>query len=541
MELNRFWKFKTDPDGVGEEKKWYKKMPDDCTDIFVPSCWNNEMGLYSYEGKAWYFTDIYHHGGTLKIKFNSVINSAKVYLDSKLICEHYGGHSAFCAYADVECGKHFLCVVVENEYNMKDTMPLSFVDWHHWGGINRSVEIFSYTHPFIDGMKISYDADIKNKCASVLLNVILKGDGFKDYTLKINGKEHSVLRLAPGENKITLQMDKIKLWDTKNPYMYEFSLESEDDYYMEKTGFRKIEISGSDILLNGKKVYLKGINRHEEHPEWGFAFPEKLMKKDIDILLDLGVNCVRASHYPNSKAFLDLCDEYGILVWSEIPLWQYHEEQMTDDILISRAKSAMREMIEERVNHPSIIIWGLHNECDTDTKAGYDFSKILYGEAKKCDDSRLITYATHRSETDICFDFCDIISINRYVGWYEGKIGEWDRALDKIFSHIKETGNEKKPVFISEFGAAGIYGHNCFEDMKWTENYQSELLKDALETFKKRDIIKGTFVWQFADIRGSAPHIMTRARGFNNKGILNEYREPKTAYYTVKTFYDKIK
>lgn len=541
MKLDGLWDFLLDEENIGEKNEWYKAFPKDCEKIVVPSCWNNELGKYEYEGTAWYHTTFYHSSGDLILHFGAVSTYAKVYVDGNFIAEHYGGFTSF----DITCeslkqGVHDLVVMVQALYNDTDTIPLSVVDWFHYGGIIRSVEAFSKNGCRIDKLKIDYTLNDDLTEAYITLNITAAGGKKTTYKLYIDDDFIEEVSVSDGENTINIHLDNIRLWDTESPNLYTFRLESENDVKIQRTGFRKISIDGYNFMLNNKPFKIKGINRHEEHPDWGFSLPLKLMKKDMDILSDMNVNCIRGSHYPNSQEFLDYCDEVGMLFWSEIPMWGIPEAALENPLFTKRAKTMMSEMLEQYCNHPSIIIWGLHNECDTNTEAGYKLTKELYALAKNSGGNRLITFASFKPFDDICFEFCDFISMNRYTGWYVDTLEDWSKFLDDFFSRLDKLGLGHLPVVMSEFGAAGIYGECNFESPKWSENYQSLYMKKAIDEFFKRERISGTFVWQFADIRVCRQKVLDRARGFNNKGILNEYRKPKMAYYTIKDIYSNL-
>ena len=119
-------------------------------------------------------------------------------------------------------------------------------------------------------------------------------------------------------------------------------------------------------------IYFKGVNRHEEHPEWGFAVPLKLIKRDIDIIRSMGCNLTRGSHYPNAKATLDYMDETGMLFWEEIPMWQFKEEHLISTTVLDRGAYLHSEMVKRDYNHPSIIVWGLFNEVSSECQAALE-------------------------------------------------------------------------------------------------------------------------------------------------------------------------
>jgi len=534
---NGLWEFKTDPNREGETQKWYIDFPKDCTSMMVPSCWNNEMGFYEYEGIAWYHTNFTTGSQNIELSFGAVTGSAKVFLDGMLLGNHYGGFTEFhFVVTNLELGNHSLTVMIDSASG-KDTIPLPRVDWYHYGGIIRDVMVSELKDVLIEQFHIKYelDNDVQNAIVNIDLKLTNLDSGRKQVPVKVYLNDALVLEQAvsvSGTEQFALehiQVNGVSLWDIGQPNLYTVRIETSNDDLIDRIGFRKIEIKDRRFLLNGKEIYIKGVNRHEEHPEWGFAFPQKLMKKDIDIIKKLGCNAIRGSHYPNSKAFLDYLDCEGLLFWSEIPMWGYPEDALKNPVIIERGLQMHREMVEQYFNHPSIIIWGLHNEIDTRCEAGLIITKTFYKTLKSLDNSRLITFATDKILDDICLHYADFISINKYHGWYEGGIDRWPGFLEKVEEKLKKEGLEDVPVVMSEFGAAAIYGNRTYENIKWTEEYQANLFDYTMRLFHDSPLINGTYLWQFCDIRTAKEMGNDRARGFNNKGILNEYRKPKTA------------
>lgn len=197
------------------------------------------------------------------------------------------------------------------------------------------------------------------------------------------------------------------------------------------------------------------------------------------------------------------------------------------------------EMIKRDYHHPCIIIWGLHNEIATYTNAGYDITKAFANKVRSLDNTRLISYASYHPMTDICFSLMDIISINQYFGWYYGEIETWESFLSDFKNRLKKDKLDDKPIIISEFGTAALYGEDTFECVKWSENYQEKLLSHTLKLFYNDPAIAGCYIWQYCDVRTSKEVGLTRARGFNNKGLVNEYRKPKLSYWAVKKIFEQ--
>lgn len=321
--------------------------------------------------------------------------------------------------------------------------------------------------------------------------------------------------------------------------MYTLRLQTDHDDLADRIGFRTVAVRDGRIVLNDRPIMLKGVNRHEEHPEWGFAFPPKLMAKDIDIMVRLGCNAVRGSHYPNSQYFLDLLDESGLVFWEEIPLWGYPRETLSDPVVQQRALTMTEEMIRRDRHRPSIILWGAHNEMDTRCPEALDLLQRIVRSIRDLDSTRLVTCATMHPLNDRTLHLYDVIGINKYYGWYEGSYEYWPQFLRDFHAYAATQNVGNVPVIMAEFGAAGIYGDSGWEEGRlFSEEHQADVLRFALKTFAADPQIVGSFVWQFADVRTDVYRRRDRARSFNNKGIVNEYRKPKRAYEVVRQAYE---
>ncbi len=526
--LDGVWKFKTvDTAGV------LKEIPKDAIDMYVPSCWNLRLGYLTYHGLAWYFKEFECESENIILSFGAVSQQAEVYLDGEHLGGHYGGYTEFRFDVSLRKGKHLLAVLTDSRAD-DETIPKDVADWYRYGGIYRSVELSEINDIFINRHKISYELD--DDTAEVTVETEVKSfSGIKPEKLTVKFDNKTVYSGAYSE-KISFTAEKIKRWDVFKPALYFVEITVDDDDIIDRIGFREIKAEKGQFLINGKAITIKGVNHHEDWPDFGHAVPKQLMERDIDIIKDLGCNFIRGSHYPNSRAFVDYLDQNGILFWSEVPLWGAKAETLSSEKIIKRGVNMHREMVEQYYNHPSIVLWGLHNEIDTRCEDARILTKKFADTIRAYDKSRPLTYATDRVLTDICLDLADVISINKYIGWYGMDPKEWYGFMGDVDKKLKSAGVSDKPVVMGEFGAAAIYGYHTFDNIKWTEEYQANLLTTELELFKKTPFICGNFVWQFSDGRTSAQGI-DRARGFNNKGLVNEYRKPKLAYNAVKKIY----
>ena len=556
IELSGTWKYKFDADRVGASEGWYNGFTDGET-VIVPSCFNNELGKLMYEGPVWYQRKFYTVGGTLMLEFESVMTAATVWLDGNKIGYHYGAFTPFqFVVNNVDCGEHTIVVCADNTIDSK-SFPQRYTDWFNYGGIARD----AYAHELkgisvlLNHVTYTLSDDLKDafvSCALELYNA--SADALTDkVTVKVGDAVvyEAEVTLGGYEKKSVkadaVKLESITLWDMDNPYLYTVVTSTSTDDLIDKIGFRKIEVKNVDILLNGKSIELLGVNRHEEHPDWGFAFPAKLMKKDLDLIKDLNCNTIRGSHYPNSKIFVDMLDECGILFWSEIPMWGvgFSENALQDPEITDKGFEMHKEMVKFYYNHPSIVIWGLHNEIATYSPYTYPLSEKWSKYLRENGGNRLITHASCHPLRDNDMGFDDIISINIYHGWYRyngynGNLGDWNMMVEQFAKRRVENGWEDKPVIMSEFGAAALANfHSPFDSVRWSEEYQRDLLEYTLELFHNTDYMRGTYIWQFTNIRTSPSMDLNRVRYFNNKGIVDEHRNPKAAYFKVKELYGK--
>lgn len=556
IELSGAWSFAVDCENNGVENNWYNGIPNGET-VMVPSCWNNELRLLNYEGAVWYQKSFETDGGAVMLEFESVMTKADIWVDGVKIGDHYGAFTPFrLIINDLKAGEHRITVRADSTIDEK-SFPQRYTDWFNYGGIARDVYAHQLKGISILNNHIAYklSEDLKNACISAELELYnASGKEITDRVTVVLGDkliyEGDITLEAYG--KMTLKTPDatvcgVEPWSCESPKLYTVTASTSTDDLKDRVGFRFVEVKNNDILLNGKSIELLGVNRHDEHPDWGFAFPPKLMKKDVDLILEMGCNTIRGSHYPNSKIFMDMLDEKGILFWSEIPMWGcgFSEKALQDEELMDRGFAMHKEMVKYYYNHPSIIIWGMHNEIATYSPYTYHTSEKWSKFLRENGGNRLITHASCHPMYDCDMDFDDIICINIYHGWYryngyDGKLTDWDKMVEQFRQRRIEKGWENKPVIMSEFGAAALAGyHTPFDTVRWSEEYQRDLLEYCLELFHKTDYMRGTYIWQFCNIRTSPSTDLNRVRYFNNKGILDEYRNPKAAFYKVKELYEK--
>lgn len=517
--------------------------------VAVPSCWETYPYTLRYRGKASYARE-FEGEGNVRLEFKGVSHTASVYVDGEKVTSHYNAYTPFdVVLKNLASGKHSLEVIVDNSFGGDSALHVDN-DYYSYGGISRGVVMEELEDVYIQWVHFTPFHKENTWFCKVETSICnLSNHAFKgNIILHLNEKELVVLpvELLPEETKVIkteeIACEGVKEWSPEQPALYYISatIATEDavalDDLIDRVGFREIKVVGKDILLNGKKLYIKGFCRHEDHPQFGCALPFAAIQCDLDLIKDMGGNSVRTAHYPNDEIMLDLCDEQGILVWEEGHARGLVEEDMRHPLFEKQSEDCIREMITAHYNHPSIYIWGIMNECASNTEYGQACYKAQYALIKELDSSRPRSSASCNFKTDICFGFPEVVSFNMYPKWYDDI--DINKYLDSLYGWIQnDTEGTGKPFLVTEIGAGAIYGYRTPAKVKWSEDYQAQALEEQLTGVFAREDFSGVYIWQFCDVKVSDGWFSGRPRTMNNKGIVDEYRRPKLAYDVVKKIY----
>ncbi len=416
-----------------------------------------------------------------------------------------------------------------------------YFDFYLFGGIYRGVSLRELPEPAVLAARVTVvDA------AAGKIRVAVEASAQPTAALEVafddgDFEEVGGVRWENHTAEIELEVPSPRAWSPSDPRLHTLTLRLGADTFETRFGLREIRVDGPRLLLNGEPLKLRGVCRHEAHPQFGPALPDALILQDVQRLLDLGCNFVRGSHYPQDPRFLDLCDEHGLLVFEESLGWQANEKHFTDPRFAERLVLQTREMVRRSFNHPSVILWGFLNEGRSDLASSTPVYEALAAAIREEDPSRPVTYATNLPFDDLNLGFADIVSVNCYPGWYSPEdagprpLGEIVPHLDGILDHLHAAGHGAKPMIVSEIGAGAIYGWRDPHQAHWSEEYQADLLAVVCEKFRSDDRITGLAIWQFCDGRTyTDSHALKRPRAFNNKGLYDEYRRPKLAVARVR-------
>lgn len=519
--------------------------------VMTPCCFENLPGFADYRGEG-KFTTAFEAEGNIRLEFKGVSHTAEVYLDGRLIASHYNAYTIFdVVVKDLKKGTHTLTVKADNRFGEKSALHIPN-DYMSYGGVSRPVLVESLEDVYIKQIHVTPHKETDNSWSAnveVTLCNISQNSQQVDVTLEAAGVSFAWnnVDIKAGDNAVLqtdLHFTDVKEWseNTPNLYLVTASLSKGGrvfDDLIDRFGFREIKVSGKDILMNDRPLRIKGVCRHEDHPQFGCALPPAAIEYDLQLIRDLGANSVRTAHYPNDEVFLDLCDEMGILVWEENHARGLTEEMIRNPNFERQAEQVIREMIPAHYNHPSIYIWGILNECASDTEYGRECYRRQFELIRELDSSRPCSFASCKFKTDISFGLPDVVSYNIYPLWYhDTPVSEY---LNDLYTWVQEeTEGAGKPFLITEIGAGGLYGYRNPQHSKWTEEYQAMALEKQIRGVLGYKDCVGVYIWQFCDIRISDEWFYGRPRTMNNKGIVDEYRRRKLCYDVVKRLYHEL-
>jgi len=556
ISLNGIWEVIPDPTGAGDYRQvWLEKKPVKKTDFVeysfeggptlnVPGDFNTQLPGFTYEECTVWYKKTFEYkkfpDKRLFLHFSAANYRSDVYLNGKIIGTHEGGFTAFQFEItdSVHAGQNVLVVRVNNQ-RVKDGLPGLGYDWFNYGGITRDVNLIETNKSFMEDYFIQLK---KHSFTEVLGWVKLNGNKREqkiriripeiniDYQTKSNTEGWSAVKFSA----------PFQLWSPRDPKLYKVIIQSETDTLTDYIGFRNIEVKGTGILLNGKPVFLKAVNIHEESP---IKAARAHSEADAAMLLgwakELGCNLVRLAHYPHNEQMVKMAEKMGLMVWDEIPVYQHIE--FTTPGVPQKMSMMMNEMIRRDRNRCGVVIWSLSNETNSSTP---DRDKSLIDLSKQCrlqDSTRLITSVINDQSYennilhlwDTLYRYFDIMSVNEYLGWYvpwQGKPA--DTKWELVY---------QKPIFISEFGGEAKYGNQSGpidEAASWREEYQEQIYKDQIMLFDKTPNLAGVCAWLLVDYRSPTRMHPVFQQGYNRKGLLSEKGEKKKAWYVLKQYYE---
>ena len=510
----------------------------------VPGDWNTQVPqLFSYEGVVFYERDfdVEPKPGTRTFLHIGAANyRSHVWVNRKRVCDHEGGFTPFdCELTAVlHPGSNFVVIGVDAT-RLQDGIPSVGYDWYNYGGLTRDVSLVSVPTVFID----DYDIHLAHGLAWQPGNTELTGyvhvlDAPVGTPVTIDipeaGARTTVNTGADGNASFSVKAVRLTLWSPETPKLYKVSLSSGADKLTDDIGFRDIRVDGTRILLNGKAVFLKGVNLHAEAPiRGGRTDNDQDVATMFSYLKDLNANFVRLCHYPHDERMTRTADREGIMVWSEVP--NYWDLSFKKPEVYAKSATMLNEMMRRDRNKASVIMWSIANETGNRPDRT-KFLSDLAAQARRLDPSRLITAALNTDTrkdgqgtlVDPLTDVLDVVGLNEYMGWY----GDKPEDADTIHWTLPQ-----KPLIMSEFGAEAKIGNHGPVTQRWTEEQQAYVYQHQLVMFSKIPQLRGTTPWVLLDFRSTTRNIPILQDGYNRKGLLSEDGKKKQAFLIMRKAY----
>jgi beta-galactosidase/beta-glucuronidase len=586
--LGGAWYFRLDDTFVGDAERWYAQRDlVGWTEIGVPYNWNASDTALNKASVGWYRKEF-----TLprsprkakhfwKVRFEGSNYRTKVWLNGKAI----GGFTGYFPFeADLDGlrkGRNTLVVKVSSLRSKTDLThwrPAAFNGfgtggWWNFGGLLREVYVRRIDTIDIENVHVLPRLPKLGGPARVELRVQLRNLTNRDEDVSlawtVNGKRYSlrpqtVRANATRELRTRFTIDKPRLWQPGRPYLYDMSVGALLDgrrraAYRLRFGVRKFETRRGVLLLNGKRLSLRGASIHEDDMEEGGALSQGTRNLLVSRLRDLRATVTR-SHYPLHPAFLEAFDRYGILYWVDVPVYQIPNTFFDQSAVRYAATRATTLTVRENLNNVSIMTWALANEPAGNRSElgliGAGLERYLREGSqavRELDDTRLVGIdrqsrvgepATHRS-----YRYLDVLGVNEYFGWYDSykadlvrgptTVAELGPYLDQL-----HDANPNLPLMITEFGAEATRPGPV--EQPGTYEYQRKFAVDHLRVHASKRYVAGSIWWALRDFRvdptwlGGAPREWG-SPPWHNKSLIEETNARKPVYYDMRKRFRKIR
>jgi beta-glucuronidase len=572
--LNGLWQFALDQAGEGRSGQWFAGPLPGAREMAVPASFNDiatDATVRDYFGDIWYQTSVWiprgWQGRRVVLHFESATHRATVWVNNNEVVSHEGGYTPFEAdiTEHVTGGEQVRITAVLNNTLSFHSIPPGVIEdtpagkrqiyWHdffNYAGIHRTVWLYSTDPAHVTDLTIVTDLD---------------GDiGVVDYTIDAEGADdvetRVILRNADGQEAAantgasgTLQVPDVHEWAPGDGYLYDIEVQLVQgdtviDSYTQSVGIRTVKVDGIKFLINGEPFSFKGFGKHEDLPVIGKGHNDAYLLHDFELLKWIGANSFRTSHYPYSEDVLDYADRQGIVLIDETAAvglnmglgggifggqgYKTFSPETANDVTQEVHAQAIRELIARDTNHPSVVLWSIANEPESETPEAEDYFRPLFDVAREADPTRPVGFvnvmlAPHGK----CrvSKFGDVLMLNRYYGWYVNT-GDLEAAELAWEEELTAWAGEGKPIIITEYGADTYPGlHSVVAGNPWTEEYQVEYLDMNHRVFDRIDAVVGEQMWNFADFATTSGIMRV---GGNKKGAFTRDRQPKAAAHALR-------
>ena len=547
--INNKWAFSKEATAVPAA------MPANWHLVNLPHCWNNidgqDGGNDYYRGTCYYARELNRSdlppADRYYLEIRGANSSAAVFLNGRELASHDGGYSTWrVELTDSLEADNLLVIRVDNSPN--DRVYPQVADFTFYGGLYRDVNLICVSDSHFDlddygapGLKITPEICGRNARVTVEVSPVNARDGqeLRCTLLDAAGNPVAQTKVPVWQTKLELTIENVHLWHgRRNPYLYRAEVQLLDgetvlDNISSRFGCRSFAIDPENgFFLNGEAYPLRGVSRHQDRWGLGNALLPEHHREDMALICELGATTIRLAHYQHDQYFYDLCDEFGMVVWAEIPYISQHMASARENTL-----QQMTELIAQNYNHPSIVVWGLSNEItmkgDTDPDL-IENHRLLNALCHEMDKTRPTTMAVV-SPCPIDSPYVhipDTVSYNHYFGWYGGDAAMNGPWFDRFHARYPDL-----PIGCSEYGCEGLNWHTSQPTQgDYTEEYQAYYHEELIKQFFSRKYLWATHVWNMFDF-GADARAEGGENGQNHKGLVTFDRKyKKDAFYAYKAW-----
>ena len=541
--LNGVWKYKIVDDNYIPGSPIcdfdYAAVPASINEITTDGMVKSHVGKFLFERE---FSLPVRENTEYRLRIGAPSHQCEVYLNGVLIGKGINGYFPVDLSLDNLQENNRLSVVIDNRLTFA-TLPVGKIengkqiinhDFYNFTGIHRDVLVYTRPVKHID------DIEIKT---------VVGGDYRKVTAIVTGDTMDAVYTVFDGEGKVVsvtrdgnIILEVPKLWSPETPYLYTLCVETATDKYEETFGVRKVEVRGTQFLLNDKPIYFKGFGLHEDFFVLGKGASTAVNLRNFECMKWCNANSFRTSHYPYSEEIMDLADRYGFMVIDEVPAvgmnwWDVNfAEDRVNDTTLQLHKELIKQLYERDKNHPCVVMMCVGNEPGSNEKKGEEYFKEVFDYARTVWNVPLTVVEVCGPEDTLTAKYSDVIFANRYYGWYEDH-GDIPAITDHMRWFLSKWWELfQKPVVISEFGADTVEGIHALPAESFSEDYQYECIKANCEAFDEYEHCIGEHVWNLADFKTKQG--LTRVRG-NRKGVFTKDRQPKLVARYFKERWEK--
>lgn len=510
----------------------------------LPGSWiGHAREMRHYQGLVWYqrrFDASPGPGRRQFLRFGAADFAARVWLNGRFLGEHRGGFTPFAFEVTglLRPSGNRLVVGIDSLRTTADVPP-PITDWEDYGGLTRSVRLIEVPETYVDDAWVRLD-----RAGKIAIDVALSGPQAADRAVTLRIPELGLVLRGRADaagrwHGEVAAPRQLRRWSPESPRLYGVAVDAGEDRWHDRIGFRTVEARGSQILLNGKPVFLRGISLHAE--ELGAQPSRRIGAAEARALLllardGLNANYVRLAHYPHGEEMLRAADELGLIVWSEVPV--YWLVDFASPETLAQARRMLAENLLRDRNRAAIALWSVANETPVGP-ARNAFLTRLVEDVRALDDTRLVSAAlltgSERGAIVIADPLAaqlDVLAVNTYNGWYG------DARLTDLAGMVWRMPADK-PLLISEFGAdarAGLRDSQAVPH-KFSEEFQADYYRQTLAMLDKVPTMAGMSPWILKDFRSPRRQLSGVQDGWNRKGLVSESGQRKQAFAVLADYY----